>query len=87
MKCHVHHLVWVAVWVDKQCFMLRRCTGCRRFAVGFVFTKDEPFRNSGNIDVDQIPKDKLQELMTFVSRIPEEKSKPGFVRTLSFAAD
>ena len=87
MECHVHDLKWVAVWIDgrqssprvgdaplqEHCFMLRRCSGCRQFAVGFTYTRNEPFRNSINIDLDQVPVDKLRELQTFVSRIPPER--------------
>ena len=69
---------YVAVWIDRHCFMLRRCTGCQRFEVGFIYT-DEPFRNSTNIDVDQVPVEKLRELRTFVSRIPKETKEPEVI--------
>ena len=81
MSCHVHHLRHVAVWLDKHCFMLRRCTGCRRFEVGFVYTKDEPFPGSTNTSIDEVPADKLGELRTFVSRIPRDTKEPEGVLT------
>lgn len=87
MDCHVHDLKWVAVWIGDHCFMLRRCVSCRRFEVGFVYTRNEPFRNSTNIDVDQVPKDKLQELRTFVSRIQPERLESSSVRTFAFEAE
>ena len=74
---------YVAVWIDRHCFMLRRCAGCHRFEVGFVYT-DEPFRNSTNIDIDQVPVEKLRELRTFVSRIPAEKPEQKSVSTFAF---
>lgn len=73
---------YIAVWLDRHCFMLRRCTGCKRFEVGFVYT-DEPFRNSMNIDVDQVPAEKLRELRTFISRIPKETKEPEGIVTFA----
>ena len=83
MGCHIHHLKHVAVWIDGHCFMLQRCSGCRRFAVGFTYTEEEPFRNSTNIDVDQVPVEKLRELRTYVSRIPKETKEPEGVVTFA----
>ncbi len=87
MKCQVHDLKWVAVWIEDHCFMLRRCVSCRRFAVGFTYTKKEPFRNSTNISIDQVPPDKLREMRTFVSRIPAKKQEPESVCTFTYKAE
>jgi len=74
-SCHLHDLKWVAVWVDGHCFMLERCLSCRKFSVGYVHTGKEPFHNSENISIDQIPVDKLRQLRIFVSRIKPKKVK------------
>lgn len=89
MSCHVHDLKWVAVWINGQhCFMLKRCSSCLKFdARTCVYTGNEPFQNSTNISVDKVPADKLQELKTFVSRIPAEKPEQKSVSTFSFATE
>ncbi len=78
--CRLHDLKWVAVWISGHCFMLRRCSGCGGFAIGFVYTMNEPFHNSTNININQIPVDKLQELRIFVSRIEPEKTSRSVVK-------
>lgn len=68
----VHDLRWVAVWIDSHCFMLKRCLDCRRFSVGYICVS-APLPNSTEINIDQIPVDKLKELRAFIERTkPEE---------------
>lgn len=78
MKCSVHNLKYVAVWIDGHCVMLRRCASCRHFAVGYILA-DEPFRGSLNIDIDQIPADLLLSLKKVISKIEPEKPEPRVI--------
>lgn len=88
MHCHIHDLKWVTVWISgDHSFMLQRCVSCHKFAVGFVYTKNEPFQGSTHISIDQVPKDKLRELQVFVSRTSPEKQESGSVRTFVFEAE